>query len=138
MLLIFLWSGLALALQNLRLLPSRAGTYGPVVLSPDGSQLFVVNTPDNTLEIFDVGVGGLTFSASVPVSMEPVAVAARTNDEVWVVNHLVGQHQHRRSFRGRTDRRTHVARWRRTSRHRVRAALVYRFVRPSTEHRTSS
>ena len=31
---------------------------------------------------------GLTFAASVPVGMEPVAVAARTNDEVWVVNHL--------------------------------------------------
>jgi DNA-binding beta-propeller fold protein YncE len=58
------------------------------VLSPDGSRLFVVITPDNTLEIFDVGVGGLTFSASVSVGMEPVAVAARSNDEVWVVNHL--------------------------------------------------
>ncbi|MBW2388432.1 MAG: DUF4215 domain-containing protein, partial [Deltaproteobacteria bacterium] len=43
---------------------------------------------DNTLEIFDVTAGGLTFAASVPVGMEPVAVAARTNDEVWVVNHL--------------------------------------------------
>jgi DNA-binding beta-propeller fold protein YncE len=59
-------------------------------LSPDGSQPFVVNTPDNTLEIFDVGVGGLTFSTSVSVGTEPVAVAARTNDEVWVVNHGVG------------------------------------------------
>jgi len=66
----------------------ESGHVRPLVLSPDGSQLFVVNTPDNTLEIFDVGVGGLVFAASVPVGMEPVAVAARTNDEVWVVNHL--------------------------------------------------
>jgi cysteine-rich repeat protein len=66
----------------------ESGHVRPVTLSPDGSQLFAVNTPDNTLEIFDVAAGGLTFAASVPVGMEPVAVAARTNDEVWVVNHL--------------------------------------------------
>jgi len=66
----------------------ESGHVRPLALSPDGTQLFVVNTPDNTLEIFDVGVGGLTFSASVPVGMEPVALAARTNDEIWVVNHL--------------------------------------------------
>jgi DNA-binding beta-propeller fold protein YncE len=66
----------------------ESGHVRPIALSPDGSQLFAVNTPDNTLEIFDVGAGGLTFAASVPVGMEPVAVAARTNDEVWVVNHL--------------------------------------------------
>ena len=66
----------------------ESGHVRPLTLSPDGSQLFVVNTPDNTLEIFDVTGGGLVFAASVPVGMEPVAVAARTNDEVWVVNHL--------------------------------------------------
>ena len=66
----------------------ESGHVRPLTLSPNGNQLFVVNTPDNTLEIFDVGTGGLTFSASVPVGMEPVAVAARTDDEVWVVNHL--------------------------------------------------
>jgi DNA-binding beta-propeller fold protein YncE len=66
----------------------ESGHVRPLTLSPDGSQLFVVNTPDNTLEIFDVGAGGLTISTSVPVGMEPVSVAARTNDEVWVVNHL--------------------------------------------------
>ncbi|MEO1936579.1 MAG: hypothetical protein ABGX04_17535 [Myxococcales bacterium] len=66
----------------------ESGHVRPIVLSPDGSQVFAVNTPDNTLEIFDVGAGGLTFASSVPVGMEPVAVAARTNTEVWVVNHL--------------------------------------------------
>ncbi len=66
----------------------ESGHVRPIALSPDGSKLFAVNTPDNTLEIFDVGAGGLTFSAAVPVGMEPVSVAARTNTEVWVVNHL--------------------------------------------------
>jgi len=60
----------------------------PLALSPDGSQLFAVNTPDNELEIFAVGGGTLTRLGSVPVGLEPVAVAARSNTEVWVVNHL--------------------------------------------------
>ena len=76
------------ALAQTSFVAFESGHVRPLVLSPDGTQLFVVNTPDNTLEIFDVGAGGLTFAASVPVGMEPVAVAARTNDEVWVVNHL--------------------------------------------------
>jgi hypothetical protein len=80
------WTGPSIAQSSF--VAFESGHVRPLVLSPDGSQLFVVNTPDNTLEIFDVGVGGLTFSASVPVGMEPVAVAARSNDEVWVVNHL--------------------------------------------------
>jgi DNA-binding beta-propeller fold protein YncE len=66
----------------------ESGHVRPLTLSPDGSRLFVVNTPDNALEIFDVGISGLTWAGSVPVGMEPVAVAARTNDEIWVVNHL--------------------------------------------------
>ena len=67
----------------------ESGLVRPLALSPDGSQLFAVNTPDATLEIFNVdGAGDLTHSASVPVGMEPVTVAARTNTEVWVVNHL--------------------------------------------------
>jgi DNA-binding beta-propeller fold protein YncE len=66
----------------------ESGQVRPLALSPDHSRLFAVNTPDNRLEIFDVGASGLTFKASVPVGLEPVAVAARTNGEVWVVNHL--------------------------------------------------
>lgn len=66
----------------------ESGHVRPIVLSPNGLLLFAVNTPDNTLEIFNVGSGGLTFAASVPVGMEPVAVAAHSNTEVWVVNHL--------------------------------------------------
>ena len=68
----------------------ETGQVRPLALSPDQSQLFAVNTPDGRLEIFDVdgGTGALTHSGSVPVGMEPVAVAARTASEVWVVNHL--------------------------------------------------
>jgi DNA-binding beta-propeller fold protein YncE len=66
----------------------ESGLVRPLALSPDGTKLFAVNTPDNRLEIFDVDISGITHSASVPVGMEPVAVAARTNTEVWVVNHL--------------------------------------------------
>jgi YVTN family beta-propeller protein len=60
----------------------------PIALSADGSRLFAVNTPDNRLEVFAVSAAGLAHTASVPVGLEPVAVAARTNTEVWVVNHL--------------------------------------------------
>src|SRR5215813_10828459 len=66
----------------------ESGQVRPLAMSPDGTRLFATNTPDNRLEIFDVGADGLTHRASVPVGLEPVAVAARTNGEVWVVNHL--------------------------------------------------
>jgi DNA-binding beta-propeller fold protein YncE len=66
----------------------ESGQVRPLALSPDGARVFAVNTPDNRLEIFDVTAGGLTHAGAVPVGLEPVAVAARTNGEVWVVNHL--------------------------------------------------
>ena len=66
----------------------ESGQVRPLALSPDGTRLFAVDTPDDRLEIFDVSAGGLTHADSVPVGLEPVAVAARTNGEVWVVNHL--------------------------------------------------
>jgi YVTN family beta-propeller protein len=61
----------------------------PIAISPDGTRLFAVNTPDNHLEIFDIDLDGdLVPAGSVPVGMEPTAVAARNDDEVWVVNFL--------------------------------------------------
>lgn len=66
----------------------ESGHVRPIVMSPDGSQLYAVNTPDNRLEIYDISNEGLVYNSSVPVGLEPVAVAARSNDEVWVVNHL--------------------------------------------------
>ncbi len=60
----------------------------PLAITPDGSRLIAVNTPDNQIEVFDLANDALTKSFAVQVGMEPVAVAARSNDEVWVVNHL--------------------------------------------------
>ncbi|NTX37361.1 hypothetical protein HUA78_23180 [Myxococcus sp. CA033] len=66
----------------------ESGHVRPLALSPDGTRLFAVNTPDNSLSIFTVGASGLALQAKVPVGLEPVAVAPRGNSEVWVVNHL--------------------------------------------------
>src|SRR5215471_13742630 len=68
----------------------ESGQVRPLAMSPDGTRLFAVNTPDDRLEIFSVagGTGAQAHEASVPVGLEPVAVAARSNGEVWVVNHL--------------------------------------------------
>ncbi len=66
----------------------ESGQSRPLALSPNGSRLFAVNTPDARLEVFGVGGAGLTHLASVPVGLEPIAVAARSDSEVWVVNHL--------------------------------------------------
>src|SRR5713226_6695672 len=66
----------------------ESGHVRPLAMSPDGRRLFVVNTPDNRLEIFSIGETALTLMAEVPVGLEPVAVAARNDTEVWVVNHL--------------------------------------------------
>jgi len=66
----------------------ESGQVRPLAMSPDGTKLFAVNTPDNRLEVFSITAGGLTQIDSIPVGMEPVAVAARSNTEVWVVNFL--------------------------------------------------
>ena len=59
----------------------------PLALSSDGSRLFAVNTPDGKLEIFATGAS-LTHLASVPVGIDPIAVAEDPAGNVWVVNHL--------------------------------------------------
>jgi len=70
----------------------ESGHVRPLALSPDGRQLYAVNTPDNRLSIFRVGAFGASLVHEVAVGLEPVAVAARINGagatEVWVVNHL--------------------------------------------------
>src|SRR5947208_3885035 len=57
----------------------ESGHVRPLALSPVGDRLFAVNTPDNRLAIYTLGAGGLTPAAEVPVGLEPVAVAPRTN-----------------------------------------------------------
>lgn len=66
----------------------ESGQARPLAMSPDGRYLYVLNTPDNHLEIFRIKNSRLLHKQSVPVGMEPVAVAVRNRSEVWVVNHL--------------------------------------------------
>lgn len=66
----------------------ESGHVRPIAKSPDGNTLFAVNTPNGTLEVFDLTSGTPAFLYRVPVGLEPVAVAARTNTEVWVTNQL--------------------------------------------------
>jgi len=57
-------------------------------MTPDGTKLLVVNTPDNRLSVFDL-TGALPIRiAEIPVGMEPVSVAVRNDGEAWVVNNL--------------------------------------------------
>ena len=58
----------------------------PIALTPDGSKLLAVNSPDARLSVFDAST--MSLSAEVPVGLEPVSVRARTNDEAWVVNEV--------------------------------------------------
>ncbi len=65
----------------------------PVCLSPDGRRLFVVNTPDARLSIFDVSSPASATPVllrEIPVGLEPVSVNALSNDDVWVVNQISG------------------------------------------------
>jgi DNA-binding beta-propeller fold protein YncE len=70
----------------------EAGHVRPLALSPDGSRLFAVNTPDNQLSIFAVTAEGMDLVGEVPVGLRPVALAVVELGEgaleVWVVNHL--------------------------------------------------
>ena len=61
----------------------------PIRLSPDGTRLFAVNTPDARLSVFDVTHPSNPFLiAEIPVGIEPVSVNARDSNEVWVVNEV--------------------------------------------------
>lgn len=57
-------------------------------MSADGNSVFATNTPNGTLDIFSVTSDGLQPEYSVPVGMEPVAVALFGDEQAWVVNHL--------------------------------------------------
>ena len=84
--LILLLAATASAQDNYVLFES--GPVRPLALSPDGTRLFLCNVPDSRLEIFAVSAEGLAHLGSVPVGLEPVAVAVRNSAEVWVTNQL--------------------------------------------------
>ena len=131
--------GAALAQPSYLLFES--GPVRPIAVSPDGTRLFVANTPDGRLEIFDVaGAGTLSHAGTVRVGMEPVAVAARTDTEVWVVNHL-SDSVSVVDLSGAVPRVVrHAAGRRRAARHRLRREPVAtaRSSRPRTAARTHS
>jgi YVTN family beta-propeller protein len=66
----------------------ESGQVRPLLLSYDGTRLFALNTPNSTLVIYRVTSQGIFKQAEVPVGLEPVALAQRNQNEVWVVNHL--------------------------------------------------
>jgi YVTN family beta-propeller protein len=66
----------------------ESGHVRPMALSPDGTRLYVVNTPDARVEVFDVTGSSPSMVQSIPVGLEPVAVAFAPNGQLWVVNHL--------------------------------------------------
>lgn len=66
----------------------ESGQVRPLALSPDGKRLYAVNTPDNRVEVFDVSAARPVLLESVPVGLEPVALALAPDGRLWVVNHL--------------------------------------------------
>jgi DNA-binding beta-propeller fold protein YncE len=66
----------------------ESGPVRPLALSADGQRLYVANAPAGCLEIYSIEGDTLRLASSVSVGLEPVAVAERNANEVWVVNHL--------------------------------------------------
>jgi DNA-binding beta-propeller fold protein YncE len=66
----------------------ESGPVRPIALSTDGQRLYVTNRPAHCLEIYAVSGDTLTLASTVAVGLEPVAIAERNGNEVWVVNHL--------------------------------------------------
>jgi len=60
----------------------------PLTITPDGTRLLAVNTPNNSLSVFHLTGRTLTLMAEIPVGLEPVSVSARNDREVWVTNWL--------------------------------------------------
>src|SRR2546422_2010647 len=60
----------------------------PLAITPDGTRLLAVNTPNNGLSVFHLTGRALTLMAEIPVGLEPVSVAARNDREIWVANWL--------------------------------------------------
>ncbi|MGB5810769.1 MAG: hypothetical protein WBG86_09580, partial [Polyangiales bacterium] len=82
---------LVLSAAHVRAQPSFiAFETGPVrPLALQAGILVATNTPDNRLETFNVTTGGIKRRHSVPVGVEPCAVALRGGGtRAWVVNHL--------------------------------------------------
>jgi DNA-binding beta-propeller fold protein YncE len=66
----------------------EAAPVRPMAVSADGTRLYVCNTPDARIEVFDVTGNAPVLKESIPVGMEPVSVAIAPNGQLWVANHL--------------------------------------------------
>ncbi len=66
----------------------ESGHVRPMALSSNGLRLYVVNTPDNRVEVYNTQSGVPVLSESIPVGLEPVALALANDNQLWVVNHL--------------------------------------------------
>jgi YVTN family beta-propeller protein len=66
----------------------ESGHVRPMALTSNGARLFVVNTPDNRVEVYNTSSGTPVLTESIPVGLEPVAVALANDNQLWVVNHL--------------------------------------------------
>ena len=60
----------------------------PIALAPAGSRVVCVNTPDNSILLFDVSGTAPVQLKRIPVGLDPVSVRFRTETEVWVANHI--------------------------------------------------
>lgn len=59
----------------------------PIALLPDGSLVYVANTPSGTVDVIDADDGEVL--ARIPVGVEPVGLAVRPDGlEIWVTNHV--------------------------------------------------
>ncbi|MEM8609208.1 MAG: hypothetical protein AAGF92_19050 [Myxococcota bacterium] len=84
---VWLALGASAALAQPSFVAFETGPVRPLALQ--GTILVVTNTPDNRLETFNVRPNGIRRRNSVPVGLEPCAVALRNNGtRAWVVNHL--------------------------------------------------
>ena len=57
-------------------------------MTPDGTRLLAVNTPDSRLEVFDLTSGTPVSLGAVQVGLDPTSVRALSNDRAWVTNHV--------------------------------------------------
>lgn len=54
-----------------------------------GNSLFVTNTSNNSVEVFELNNENIPqHQATIPVGLEPVALAISDDNQLWVVNHL--------------------------------------------------
>ena len=58
----------------------------PLDITPDGTKLLAVNTPNNDVEVLSINGDSLTLASVIKVGLEPVSVRAFSNTQAWVSN----------------------------------------------------